>query len=81
MAASLDTTSSAPASIAASSIASALATLASYSTMPTWSNMNDTAPVSARLPPFLVKLARTSPAVRLRLSVSASTITATPPGP
>jgi hypothetical protein len=33
-----------------------------------------------RLPPALVKIARTSPAVRLRLSVKASTITATPPG-
>ncbi len=43
--------------------------------------MNDTAPVSARLPPFLVKVERTSEAVRLRLSVSTSTITATPPGP
>ena len=27
---------------------------------PTWSNMNDTAPVSARLPPLLVKVERTS---------------------
>ncbi len=43
--------------------------------------MNDTAPVVARLPPFFVKVARTSPAVRLWLSVRASTITATPPGP
>jgi len=32
--------------------------------------MNETAPVSARLPPLLVKVARTSPAVRLRLSVN-----------
>ena len=31
-------------------------------------------------PPTLAKYERTSPAVRLRLSVSASTITATPPG-
>jgi hypothetical protein len=43
--------------------------------------MNDTAPVSARLPPALVKVARTSPAVRFLLSVSTSTMTATPPGP
>ncbi len=66
--------------MAASSMASALAALASYSTTPTWSNMKETAPVVARLPPFLVKIARTSPAVRLWLSVKASTITATPPG-
>ena len=37
--------------------------------------------VSARWPPDLVKVARTSPAVRLRLSVKTSTMTATPPGP
>jgi hypothetical protein len=37
--------------------------------------------VSPRLPPDLAKAARTSLAVRLRLSVSASTMTATPPGP
>jgi len=67
--------------MAASNMASALATLASYSTTPTWSNMKETAPVSARLPPDLVKVARTSPAVRLRLSVKTSTMTAAPPGP
>jgi hypothetical protein len=35
--------------------------------MPTWLNMKDTAPVSARLPPFLEKMARTSPAVRFAI--------------
>ena len=40
-----------------------------------------TDPVSPRLPPDLVKNDRMSEAARLRLSVSASTITATPPGP
>src|SRR6478752_4786388 len=38
--------------------------------------MKATAPVSARLPPDLVKAERTSEAVRLRLSVCASTIKA-----
>ena len=40
-----------------------------------------TAPVAPRLPPCLVKTARTAPPVRLRLSLSASTMMATPPGP
>ncbi len=78
---SSDVTSSAPASMAASIMASASAFLASNAITPTRSNMNDTEPVSPRLPPDLVKKERTSEAVRLRLSVSASTITATPPGP
>ena len=43
--------------------------------------MKATAPVSARLPPLLVKNERMSEAVRLRLSVIASTISAAPPGP
>ena len=55
---SFDVSSSAPASIAASNIASALAFAASYSTTPTRLNMKATAPVSARLPPLLVKVAR-----------------------
>jgi YebC/PmpR family DNA-binding regulatory protein len=38
-------------------------------------------PGSPRLPPFLVNAWRTSALVRFRLSVSASTSTATPPGP
>jgi hypothetical protein len=43
--------------------------------------MNDTEPVSPMAPPALVKAARTFDALRLRLSVSASTMSATPPGP
>ena len=45
------------------------------------SNMKETQLVSPSVPPYLVKAARISPAVRLRLSVSASTMMATPPGP
>jgi hypothetical protein len=37
--------------------------------------------VSPRLPPCLLNAVRIDEAVRLRLSVSASTMTATPPGP
>ena len=44
-------------------------------------NMKDTQPVVPRLPPNLSKAWRTSAAVRFRLSVRASTITATPLGP
>jgi hypothetical protein len=44
------------------------------------SNCQATAPGSAVDPPFLEKILRTSAPVRLRLSVSTSTITATPPG-
>jgi hypothetical protein len=40
-----------------------------------------TEPDAPRLPPFLEKMVRTLVAVRLRLSVSASTISDTPPGP
>ena len=43
--------------------------------------MKETEFVSPKLPPYLLKAARTSLAVRLRLSVKASTITATPAGP
>ena len=38
-------------------------------------------PVAPRLPPCFENMCRTSEAVRFRLSVSASTITATPSGP
>ena len=48
---------------------------------PTRSNWKLTLLVSPSAPPCLPKVERTSLAVRLRLSVSASTITATPPGP
>jgi hypothetical protein len=50
-------------------------------TSPLRSNMNPTLPVSPRFPPFFEKVDRTVDAVRLRLSVIASTITATPLGP
>ena len=40
-----------------------------------------TEPEAPRLPPFFEKAVRMLVAVRLRLSVSASTISATPPGP
>ena len=43
--------------------------------------MKPTDPVSPRFPPFFEKVERTFDAVRLRLSVIASTITATPFGP
>jgi hypothetical protein len=45
------------------------------------SNWKATELVSPRFPPFLPKVLRTFDAVRFLLSVSASTITATPPGP
>ena len=73
--------SSAPASIAASSMVSASATSAAKRISPTRSNWKLTLLLSPSEPPYLVKAARTSLAVRLRLSVSASTITAAPPGP
>ncbi len=50
-------------------------------TSPARSNMKETEPVSPMLPPFLLKIARMSAAVRFRLSVIASTMMATPPGP
>ena len=49
-------------------------------TWPLRSNCQATAPGSAIEPPFFEKMLRTSAPVRLRLSVSTSTITATPPG-
>ena len=48
--------------------------------MPLRSNCQATAPGSAIEPPNLVKMLRTSAPVRLRLSVSTSMSTATPPG-
>src|SRR5919204_1569506 len=45
------------------------------------SNIHETAPSAARLPPPFANDERTSPAVRWRLSVRHSTMTATPPGP
>ena len=49
-------------------------------TTPLRSNCHDTAPGSAIDPPLFEKIDRTSAPVRLRLSVSTSTITATPLG-
>ncbi len=48
---------------------------------PTRSNMKVTELGSPSAPPYLEKAARTSEPVRLRLSVWASTMSATPPGP
>ena len=48
---------------------------------PRFSKIQATEPGSPRLPPCLVKAWRTSALVRLRLSVSASTRIAAPPGP
>ena len=73
------TTSSAPASIAASVIFSSSAPGANDST-PSRLNMKATEPSVPRLPPNLPKAWRTSATVRTRLSVRQSTITATPPG-
>ena len=49
-------------------------------TTPLRSNCHDTAPGSASEPPLRLKMFLISAPVRLRLSVSASTITATPFG-
>ena len=49
--------------------------------IPLRSNCHETAPGSAMVPPFLAKTCLISALVRLRLSVSVSTITATPSGP
>jgi hypothetical protein len=43
--------------------------------------MNDTEPLFARLSPAFLKISRMSPAVRVLLSVSASTMIAEPLGP
>ena len=53
----------------------------STSTMPRDANIQPTLPVSPRLPSLRLNRKRSSDAVRLRLSVAASTITATPAGP
>ncbi len=72
--------SSAPASSAASIRSSSDA--ADFSTMitPLRSNCHTTAPGSAKLPPLRLKTFLISAPVRLRLSVSASTYSATPFG-
>ena len=71
--------SSAPASIAASVMASSSEPGAKLST-PSLRNMKATEPSVPRLPPNLLKAWRTSATVRTWLSVRQSTITATPPG-
>ena len=73
-------TSSAPESIAMRDTSSGERLPASISMMPFCSNSHCTEPDSPSFPPFLVNAARISDAVRLRLSVAASTITETPPG-
>src|SRR6266536_3292719 len=74
-------TSSAPPSAAARVTSSSSAPSAETITTPRRSNSHETAPEVPRFPSFFSKAWRTSEAVRLRLSVSASTITATPLGP
>ena len=54
---------------------------ASTTATPFFSKFQATEPGSPRLPPWLENAWRTSDPVRLRLSVSASTRIATPPGP
>ena len=71
--------SSAPASRAAI-INSSSSTEPGTSTIPLRSNCQATAPGSASDPPSLENVERISAPVRLRLSVSASTYTATPLG-
>ena len=74
-------TFSAPASIAVSKISSSETASDGYIMTPKRRNMKETEFVSPREPPYLEKAARISEAVRLRLSVNPSTITATPAGP
>jgi hypothetical protein len=74
-------TSSAPASIAASATSSGSTPSRPTVMRPRGSNCQATAPEPASAPPDFVNIDRTSAAVRLRLSVWASTSTATPPGP
>ena len=73
--------SSAPASAACSTISSSSSWSDDTSTTPLRSNCHATEPGVPRLALCLLKIARTSAAVRLRLSVSASTMMATPSGP
>src|SRR5262245_53693656 len=73
------TMSSAPASRAVS-ISSSSSTERGTMIWPVRANCQATAPGSEIDPPFLVKMFRTAAPVRLRLSVSTSTMTATEPG-
>jgi hypothetical protein len=74
---SLLTTSSAPASIAAS-INAASSVPGAKIICPQWVNRKATLPSVPRLPPCLAKAWRTSATVRVLLSVRQSTITAAP---
>src|SRR5579884_655052 len=74
-------TSSAPASIAASPTSSGSRSPAATSITPLRSNIQATEFASPRLPPCLEKMWRMAGAVRLRLSVTTSTMIATPAGP
>ncbi|OQB37281.1 MAG: hypothetical protein BWY06_02450 [Candidatus Latescibacteria bacterium ADurb.Bin168] len=72
--------SSAPASSATLNTSSSVPADFSTEMLPLASNTHATAPASARLPPFLLRRFRSSETVRLRLSVTASMRSATPPG-
>ena len=73
--------SSAPPSAAASVISSSSTAVDRDVITPLRSNIHATEPGVPSEPPTLLKAKRTSAAVRLRLSVSASTMNAAPPGP
>ena len=75
------TTSSAPASMAAVMTSSSPYFVPSTTIEPRRSKIHATAPGCAREPPCFEKMLRTSAAERLRLSVSTSTMMATPAGP
>ena len=77
---SLDSISSAPASIAISIVWFLLSTVVSV-TNPTFSKRYETDPSDPRFPPNLDKACLTSATVRLRLSVIHSIRMAAPPGP
>ena len=74
-------TSSAPPSAAVSVIVSSSTAASGTVMMPLRSNIQATEPGAPSEPPYLPNAKRTSAAVRLRLSVSASTISAAPLAP
>jgi hypothetical protein len=67
--------------MAASITWSAVPALTGYSISPSWSKLKETDPVVPSAPPFLEKAERISVADRFLLSVEASTMMPTPPGP
>ena len=67
--------------MAASITSSGEPTLMGYSISPSWSKLKETEPVVPSAPPLFVKAERTSVAVRFLLSVEASMMMPTPPGP